>query len=86
MLDLLTYCGYEGGVEGVLAEAEQQTRLSDSAIPDEQQLEQIIVRFRHFFVPNEIRFHINGRLSRAEPSRAGIPPPSCLETSQLSAD
>lgn len=44
---VLTYCGYEGGVEGVLAESEQQTCLTDSAVSDEQQLEQIIVRFRH---------------------------------------
>lgn len=44
----LTYCGYEGGVEGVLAESEQQTCLPDSAVSDQQQLEQIIVRFRHF--------------------------------------
>lgn len=44
---LLTYCGYEGGVEGVLAESEQQTCLSDSTVSDEQQFEEIIVRFRH---------------------------------------
>lgn len=44
---LLTYCGYEGGVEGVLAESEQQTCLADAAVSDEQQLEQIIVRLRH---------------------------------------
>lgn len=36
---LLTYCGYEGGIEGVLAEPEQQTCLADSAVSDEQQLE-----------------------------------------------
>ena len=44
----LTYCGYEGGVKGVLAESEQQTCLPDSAVSDQKQLEQIIVRFRHF--------------------------------------
>lgn len=43
----LTYCGYEGGVERVLAESEQQTCLSDPAVTDEQQLEEVIVRFRH---------------------------------------
>ena len=43
----LTYCGYEGGVEGVLAEPEQQTCLADATVSDEQQLEQIIVRLRH---------------------------------------
>lgn len=44
---VLTYCGYEGGIEGVLAESEKQTCLADSAVSDEQQLEEIIVRFRH---------------------------------------
>lgn len=44
---LLTYCGYEGGIEGVLAESEQQTCLADTAVSDEQQFEEIIVRFRH---------------------------------------
>lgn len=44
---LLTYCRYEGGVEGVFAESEQQTCLSDSAVSDQQQFEEIIVGFRH---------------------------------------
>lgn len=44
---VLTYCGYEGGIEGVLAEPEQQTCLADPAVSDEQQLEEVIVRFRH---------------------------------------
>lgn len=44
---VLTYCGYEGGIERVLAESKQQTCLADSAVTDKQQFEQIIVRFRH---------------------------------------
>lgn len=44
---LLTYCGNEGGIKGVLAESEQQTCLSDPAVSDEKQLEEIIVRFCH---------------------------------------
>lgn len=31
---LLTYCGNEGSIKGVLAESEQQTCLSDSAVSD----------------------------------------------------
>ena len=45
---VLTYCGYEGGIERVLAESEQQTCLADSAVSDEQQFEEVIVRLRHF--------------------------------------
>lgn len=44
---LLTYCGNEGGIKGVLAESEQQTCLADPAVSDEKQLEEIIVRFCH---------------------------------------
>lgn len=44
----LTDGGDEGGVEGVLAEPEQQAGLADAAVPDEQQLEQVVVRLRHF--------------------------------------
>lgn len=44
---LLTYCRYEGCIEGVLAESEQQTCFADSTVSDEQQFEEIIVRFRH---------------------------------------
>lgn len=36
---VLTYCGYEGAIEGVLAESEQQTCLPDPTVSDEQQLE-----------------------------------------------
>lgn len=43
----LTYCGNEGGIKGVLAESEKQTCLSDPAVSDEKQLEEIIVRFCH---------------------------------------
>ena len=39
--------GYEGRVEGVLGEAEQDTRLADARVADEQQLEQIVVRLGH---------------------------------------
>lgn len=44
---VLTNCGYEGGIKGVLAESEQQTRFADPAVSDQQQLEKIIVRFSH---------------------------------------
>lgn len=44
---LLTYCGNEGGIKRVLAESEQKTCLSDPAVSDEKQLEEIIVRFCH---------------------------------------
>lgn len=44
----LTDGGDEGGVEGVLAEPEQQAGLPDAAVPDQQQLEQVVVRLRHF--------------------------------------
>lgn len=44
---VLTYCGYEGGIEGVLAESEEQTCLTDATVSDKQQFEEIIVRFRH---------------------------------------
>lgn len=37
----------EGGVERVLAEAEQKTRLSNSAVSYEQELEEVIVGFSH---------------------------------------
>lgn len=53
---VLTYCGYEGGIEGVLAESEQQTCLADSAVSDEQQLEEIVVRFRHLNAPHTVAF------------------------------
>lgn len=48
---LLTYCGYEGGIEGVFAESEQETCFADSTVSDEQQFEEIIVRFCHFNRP-----------------------------------
>lgn len=44
---LLTYCGNEGGIKGVLAESEEQTCLSDPAVSNEEQLEEVIVRFCH---------------------------------------
>lgn len=44
---VLTNCGYEGGIKGVLAESEQQTCFADPAVSDQQQLEKIIVRFCH---------------------------------------
>lgn len=44
----LTYGGDERGVERVLAEPEQQAGFTDAAVTDQQQLEQIIVRLRHF--------------------------------------
>lgn len=43
----LTDCRDEGGVESVLAEAEQKTRLSNSAVSYEQELEEVIVGFSH---------------------------------------
>lgn len=43
----LTDGGDEGGVERVLAEAEQKTRLSNSAVSYEQELEEVIVGFSH---------------------------------------
>lgn len=43
----LTYCRNECGVEGVLAESEQQTCLADAAVSDQQQLEEVVVRFGH---------------------------------------
>lgn len=44
----LTDGGDEGGVEGVLAEPEQEAGFTDAAVTDEQQFEQIVVRLRHF--------------------------------------
>lgn len=49
---VLTDCGYESAIEGVLAESEQQTCLPDPTVSDEQQLEEIIVRFRHLTKPH----------------------------------
>lgn len=43
----LTDCRDEGGVERVLTEAEQKTRLSNSAVSYEQELEEVIVGFSH---------------------------------------
>lgn len=44
----LTYGGDEGGVEGVVGEAEEHAGLPHARVPDEQQLEQQVVRFlRH---------------------------------------
>ncbi|KAI5100499.1 ribosomal protein S27 like [Silurus meridionalis] len=43
----LTDGGDKGGVERVLAEAEQKTRLSNSAVSDKQELEEVIVGFSH---------------------------------------
>lgn len=54
----LTYGGDESGVEGVLAESKQQTGLSHTAVSNEQQFEQIVVRFRHVFL-----FLLSGYLS-----------------------
>lgn len=45
--DPATYGGDEGGVEGVLGEAEQDTGLPHPRVPDQQQLEQVIVGLRH---------------------------------------
>ncbi|KAI3371304.1 hypothetical protein L3Q82_023918 [Scortum barcoo] len=59
---VLTYCGYEGGVEGVLAESEQQTCLADPAVPDEQQLEQLAKDFLHPSIDHERRQHKKKRL------------------------
>lgn len=42
-----TYGRYERGVERVLAEPEQETCLPHAAVPDEQQLEQVVVCLRH---------------------------------------
>ena len=45
---LLTYGGDEGGVEGVVREAEQNTGLPHARVPDQKQLEQQVVRLlRH---------------------------------------
>lgn len=43
----LTDGGDEGGVEGVLREAEQGTGLAHARVADEQQLEQVVVGLRH---------------------------------------
>lgn len=43
----LTDGGDEGGVEGVLAEPEQEAGFADAAVTDQQQLEQIVVRLGH---------------------------------------
>lgn len=42
-----TDSGDEGGVEGILGEAEERARLPHARVADEQQLEQIVVRLRH---------------------------------------
>lgn len=63
---VLTYCGYEGGVEGVLAESEQQTCLTDSTVSDQQQFEQVIVRLRHLVCALQ-------RFDNIRPCGAGIP-------------
>lgn len=71
---LLTYCRYEGGVEGVLAESEQQTCLADPAVPDQQQLEEVIVRFGH--LKRTVR-RLDKIRDRYEPEStpSGSPPP-----------
>lgn len=48
----------KGGIKRVLAESEEQARLPDPAVPDQQQFEQVIVRLRHLhtFLP-ENRSH-----------------------------
>lgn len=43
----LTDCGDERGVEGVLAKSEEEACLSHSAVPYEQEFEQVIVCLRH---------------------------------------
>ena len=48
VLTNVTYGGDEGGVEGVVREAEQHTRLPHARVSDQQQLEQQVVRLlRH---------------------------------------
>lgn len=42
-----TYRGYEGRVEGVLGKSEEDACFADARVPDQQQLEQIIVRLGH---------------------------------------
>lgn len=43
----LTDCGDKRGVECVLAKSEEETCLSHSAVPYEQEFEQVIVGLRH---------------------------------------
>lgn len=67
---VLTYCGYEGGIEGILAESKKQTCLADSAVTNKQQFEEIIICFRHcsaLFTSSQPR-------SRRRPSGAGGSP------------
>lgn len=64
---LLTYCGNEGGIKRVLAESEQQTCLSDPAVSDEKQLEEIIVRFCHLKKLHTQRFRYIYILGLQEP-------------------
>lgn len=44
---MLTDGGDEGGVEGVLREAEQGAGLAHARVADQQQLEQVVVGLRH---------------------------------------
>lgn len=66
---IFTYCGNEGGIEGVLAESEQQTCLADTAVSDEQQFEKIIVRFCHLNTkPGRRRFSLSEKASQSQGS------------------
>ena len=45
-----TDCRYEGRVEGVLGEAEEDAGFADARVSDEQQLEQIVIGLGHLCV------------------------------------
>jgi len=45
--EIYAYGGDEGGIEGILGEPEENARLPDSTVPDEQQLEQVVVCLGH---------------------------------------
>lgn len=68
----LTDGGNEGGVEGVLREAEQGTGLAHARVADEQQFEQIVVGLRHVGghrPPLAPRSLAEPRRERTEPAR-----------------
>lgn len=46
----LTDRGDESGVEGIFAEPKEDAGLAHSRVPDEEEFEEVIVRFSHFFL------------------------------------
>ena len=73
-----TYGGDESGVEGVLGEAEQDTGLPHPRVPDQQQLEQVIVGLRHITLSPRREVLLAPRHWPLAPSISADPAPDWL--------